>query len=72
MNSLLLDHEKFYEMSYYLWFILTLEKVIGINIDQTCALAKHSHLINYFFYNLPTRGRAGIKLGDADTSPTYL
>ena len=24
------------------------------------------------FYYLPTRGRAGIKLGDADTSPTYL
>jgi hypothetical protein len=24
------------------------------------------------FYHLPTRGRAGIKLGDADTSPTNL
>ena len=24
------------------------------------------------FYHLPTRGRAGINLGDADTSPTYL
>ena len=24
------------------------------------------------FYHLPTRGRAGIKLGDVDTSPTYL
>ena len=24
------------------------------------------------FYHLPTRGRAGIKLGDADTSPKYL
>ena len=24
------------------------------------------------FYHLPTQGRAGIKLGDADTSPTYL
>ena len=24
------------------------------------------------FYHLPTRGRAGIKLGDADMSPTYL
>ena len=24
------------------------------------------------FYLLPTRGRAGIKLGDADTSPMYL
>ena len=24
------------------------------------------------FYHLPARGRAGIKLGDADTSPTYV
>ena len=24
------------------------------------------------FYHLPTRGQAGIKLEDADTSPTYL
>ena len=23
------------------------------------------------FYRLPTRGRVGTKLGDADTSPTY-
>ena len=26
----------------------------------------------FCFYRLPTRGRAGTKLGDADTSPTYL
>ena len=26
----------------------------------------------FYFYHLPTRGRAGIKLGDADTSPMYL
>ena len=26
----------------------------------------------FCFYHLPTRGRAGIKLGDADTHPTYL
>ena len=26
----------------------------------------------FCFYHLPTRGRAGIKLGDADTSPAYL
>ena len=26
----------------------------------------------FYFYHLPTRGRAGIKLGDADTCPTYL
>jgi hypothetical protein len=31
------------------------------------------HLKNYFFcYHLPTRGRVGVKLGDADTSQTYL
>jgi hypothetical protein len=30
------------------------------------------HLKNYFFcYHLPTRGRAGVKLGDADASPTH-
>ena len=26
----------------------------------------------FYFYHLPTRGRVGIKLGVADTSPTYL
>ena len=26
----------------------------------------------FCFYHLPTRGRAGIKLGDADMSPSYL
>ena len=26
----------------------------------------------FCFYHLPTRGREGIKLGDANTSPTYL
>ena len=26
----------------------------------------------FCFYHLPTRGRAGIKLGDVDTSKTYL
>ena len=30
------------------------------------------HLKNYSFYHLPTRGRAGVKLGDADTLQTYL
>ena len=39
--------------------------------DQDCDGA--CHLKNYFFcYHLPTRGRAGVKLGDADMSPTYL
>ena len=26
----------------------------------------------FCFYHLPTRGRPGIKLGNADTSPAYL
>ena len=26
----------------------------------------------FYFYHLPTRGAAGIKLANADTSPTYL
>jgi hypothetical protein len=39
--------------------------------DQGCVGA--CHLKNYLFcYHLPTRGRAGVKLGDADTSQTYL
>ena len=29
------------------------------------------HEKNYF-YHLPTRGRAGVKIGDANTSPMYL
>ena len=48
-----------------------LEKVTEIIIDQTCApLAFTLH--KFFLYHLPTRGRVGIKLGDADTSPMYL
>ena len=50
---------------------MMLGKVIEIIIDQTCALASIPHQ-KFYFYHLPTRGRAGIKLGDADTSPTYL
>jgi hypothetical protein len=39
--------------------------------DQDCAGA--CHLKNYFFcYHLPTQGWAGVKLGDADTSQTFL
>ena len=26
----------------------------------------------FCFYHLPTQGRVGVKLGDADTTPTYL
>ena len=51
---------------------MMLEKVTEIITDQTYAPASIHTSINSFFYHLPTRGRAGIKLGDADTSPTYL
>ena len=37
---------------------------------KLCQLA--FHIKNSVFYHLPTRGRAGIKLGDADTSSSYL
>ena len=43
---------------------MMLEKVIEIIIGQTCALDSIPHK-KFSFYHLPTRGRAGIKLGDA-------
>ena len=39
-------------------------------VDQDCVGA--CHLKNYLCYHLPTRGRAGVKLGDVDTLQTYL
>ena len=44
----------------------TLKKITLINMLGSIPHKKFS------FYHLPTRGRAGIKLGDDDTSPTYL
>ena len=44
----------------------TIKKIIWINMLGSIPHQK------FCFYHLPTRGRAGIKLGDADTSPTYL
>jgi hypothetical protein len=39
--------------------------------DQDCDGA--CHLKNYYFVcHLPTRGRAGVKLGDVDMLQTYL
>ena len=46
--------------------LAALEKITLINM-----LGSIPHQI-FYFYHLPTRGRAGIKLGDAHTSPTYL
>jgi hypothetical protein len=37
-----------------------------LNFEGAC------HLKNYSFYHLPTRGRAGVKLGDVDTLQTYI
>jgi hypothetical protein len=37
------------------------------DFDGACHLKKL-----FFGYHLPTRGRAGVKLGDVDTLQTYL
>ena len=41
-----------------------------IMIDQVCVGCMSPQKL--FCYHLPTRGRAGVKLGDADASQTYL
>ena len=41
-----------------------------LHYDQDCVGFMSPQ--NYFCYHLPTRGRAGVKLGDADTLQTYL
>ena len=46
--------------------LATIEKITLINMLGSIPHQK------FYFNHLPTRGRAGIKLGDADTSPTYL
>ena len=46
--------------------LATINKITLINMLGSIPHQKFS------FYHLPTRGRAGIKLGDADTSPAYL
>ena len=46
--------------------LATIKKISLINMLGSIPHQK------FCFYHLPTRGRAGIKLGDADTSPTYL
>ena len=44
----------------------TVKKVTLINMLGSIPHQK------FYFYHLPTRGRVGIKLGDVDTSPSYL
>ena len=46
--------------------LATIKKIALMNMLGSIPHQKSS------FYHLPTRGRAGIKLGDADTSPSYL
>ena len=40
------------------------------NVDQDCVGFMPPQKL--FCYHLPTRGRAGVNLGDADTLQTYL
>ena len=47
------------------------------NVHATKKRICDEHVREHFtskilFYHLPTRGRVGVKLGDVDTSPTYL
>ena len=46
--------------------LATIDKITLINMLGSIPHQK------FCFYHLPTRGLAGIKLGDADTSPMYL
>jgi hypothetical protein len=39
--------------------------------SRLCRCMSPQKLFLLFCYHLPTRGRARVKLGDADTSPTY-
>ena len=45
--------------------LATIEKITLINMLGSIPHQK------FYFYHLPTRGRAGIQIGDADTSQMY-
>ena len=49
-------------LSWILWIWIFISQVRRITL-KLCQLL--FHIKNYLFYHLPTRGRAGIKLGDA-------
>ena len=49
-------------LSWILWIWIFMPQLRRITL-KLCQLA--FHIKNYLFYHLPTRGRAGIKLGDA-------
>ena len=70
------------------WFNLVIHCFLAINYRQLLRITSFtSYTLHYyldhdcvgcishqklFCYHLPTRGRAGVKLGDADTFQTYL
>ena len=68
-------------LKYYYFYVNIKLFVLNLMDLNILATIKKITLINmlgsiphkkFCIYHLPTRGRAGIKLGDADTSPTYL
>ena len=50
---------------------LILAAMLLHKLDQDC-VGFMSHQKLFVCYHLPTRGRAGVKLGDVDTLQTYL
>ena len=52
---------KCFDLSLQCFYIMVDQVCVGFMLPQ-----------NYLCYRLPTRGRAGVKLGDADTYQTYL
>ena len=61
-------------LSIWTYFLNHLDLNIHATINKTTLrimLGSIPHQ-KFCFYHLPTRGRKGIKLGDVDTSPSYL
>jgi len=64
---------------FIVYLLSTIDNWFGSLYFSSCALLYYlikivlvaCHLKNYLCYHSPTRGRAGIKLGDVDTSQTY-
>ena len=81
-HVILKRHDCFISMLEVLLFLMSIWTYILNHLDLNIhATIKKITLIimlgsirhqKFCFYHLPTRGWAGIKLGDADTSPTYL
>ena len=54
---------------FLLKYLISAHNALHFN-DQVCVGSMSPQKL--FCYHLPTRGRAGVKLGDGDTSQTYL